>query len=394
MNNDAAVLLPNGEKLKPLLKRSVISESDMQNLLKNRGVFILNKDRKSIVQFLTTTLISPKEFEALQEIQKIKEDNIKVRNTKLKSQTSNALLEVMDLDIIDSEEIENNIDCCTFQTDTSLNIENENHMYVEYEVLSEDITLEWSRIERKFQGRVDVIKDPELGSIKFSSEYTSGETEEINSEIIKKISKFLKEQNEVSSKEILDLYNASRLNNKNRMKFLLGLANNIAGGNLQFSSVRNIEIGKDKTKNAAMQEKGILFEEGVKNLIINSEKGESLNNIAFIANEDHYDFLILRALQVEYRFEYLNAKGSCVLEFGFPHFFRKSNRTEEFEVIVNKVFLDKNKKGESIKRVSRKILADFNHFYQKEFNKMIELQKRQGVKEKQEVEDEQIEREE
>lgn len=34
MNRDSSVLLPNGEKLKPLLKKSVITESDMQKLLK------------------------------------------------------------------------------------------------------------------------------------------------------------------------------------------------------------------------------------------------------------------------------------------------------------------------------------------------------------------------
>lgn len=67
----------------------------------------------------------------------------------------------------------------------ALNVENENHLYIEYEVLREDITLDWASINRKFSGRVDIVKDANTGEIRFSSEYTSGETEEINSEIIK-----------------------------------------------------------------------------------------------------------------------------------------------------------------------------------------------------------------
>ena len=67
------------------------------------------------MQFLTTTLISPKEFEELQEIQKTKEDNVKVRNTALQSKTKNDLVEVIDTDLIDSEELEKLEDTCTFR---------------------------------------------------------------------------------------------------------------------------------------------------------------------------------------------------------------------------------------------------------------------------------------
>ncbi|AOL28456.1 hypothetical protein ACFC1U_17065 [Bacillus subtilis] len=374
MNRDSSVLLPNGEKLKPLLKKSVITESDMQKLLKKRGVFNVSKDRKNAVQFLTTTLISPKEFEELQEIQKTKEDNVKVRNTALQSKTKNDLVEVIDTDLIDSEELEKLEDTCTFQTDTALNVENENHLYIEYEVLREDVTLDWAHINRKFSGRIDIIKDVDTGDIRFSSEYTSGETEEINSEIIKKISTSLKEQDEIETSTILAQYSSDKLNNSYRMKFMLALANDIHEENLKFNAVKNIEIGRDKAQQVAMQEAGLLFDDGVRNVIINGEKGETLNNIEYIVNEAYYNFLILRALQVEYKFDYGYAKGVCILEFGFPHFFRKSKKSKEFEVIVNKVFLNKGSRSENIKSVTRKILKDFNSFYQKEFNAMQEQQ--------------------
>lgn len=377
LTRDASVLLPNGEKLKPLLKKSVITEGDLQKLLKKRGVFNVDKDRKGAIQFLTTTLVSPKEFEELQEIQKTKEDNVKVRNTKLQSKIENMLIDVIGTNLIDSEELENVIDSCTFQTDTALNIVNENHLFIEYDVLREDITLDWANLNRKFSGRIDIVKDPGTSQIHFSSEYTSGETEEVNVEIIKKITANLKQKDEVENATTLAQYSSNQLNNLNRMKFMLALANDIENGNLKYKSVKNIEIGRDKTQKVAMEEAGLLFDDGVRNVIINGEKGETLNNIEYIVNEHYYEFLILRALQVEYSYDYPSVKGTCILEFGFPHYFRKTKKSEEFEVIVNKVYINKGSIGENVKSITRKILVDFNEFYQAEFNKMLEQEDQQ-----------------
>lgn len=370
MSIDASVLLPNGEKLKPLLKKSVITESDMHRILKKRGVFNTNKDRKYAVQFLTTTLISPKEFEELQELQKTKEDSVKVRNTVIKSKTESSLLGVINTDLVDSEQLETDENSCTFQTDTSFNVENENHLYIEYEVLREDITSDWASLNRKFVGRVDIIKDALTKEIKFTSEYTSSETEGINSEIIKRINNSLKEKDEVEMKSDLAKYTSDRLQNKERMIFMLALAADIAD-NLKFRSVKNIEIGRDKSLRLEMEKSGLLFDDGVKNVIINGEKGETLNNIDYIVNDEYYDFLILRALQVEYSFDYVSASGICILEFGFPHFFRKAQKSKEFEVTVNRVYLNKGSKGENVKSITRKIMADFNDYYQKEFNSIL-----------------------
>jgi len=187
----------------------------------------------------------------------------------------------------------------------------------------------------------------------------------------------LKEKDEVENTTTLAQYSSNKLNNINRMKFMLALANDFKDGNLKYKSVKNIEIGRDKTQQGAMEETGLLFDDSVRNVIINGEKGETLNNIEYIVNEDYYEFLILRALQVEYSFDYVSAKGVCILEFGFPHYFRNTKRSEEFEVIVNKVFLNKSSHGENIKSVTRKILSDFNRFYQEEFNEKLEQQEQQ-----------------
>lgn len=76
-------LLPVGEKLKPLLRRSCISESDLKGILAERGVFIGDNSKQMSIPLLTLSIISPKEFEKLQEFQKTKEDSVKFRTSKL-----------------------------------------------------------------------------------------------------------------------------------------------------------------------------------------------------------------------------------------------------------------------------------------------------------------------
>lgn len=61
-------LLPVGEKLKPLLSKSCISEADLKGILAERGVFIGDNSKQMSIPLLTLSIISPKEFEKLQEL--------------------------------------------------------------------------------------------------------------------------------------------------------------------------------------------------------------------------------------------------------------------------------------------------------------------------------------
>ena len=84
-------LLPVGEKLKPLLSKSCISEADLKGILAERGVFIGDNSKQMSIPLLTLSIISPKEFEKLQEFQKTKEDSVKFRTSKIESSTSYTL---------------------------------------------------------------------------------------------------------------------------------------------------------------------------------------------------------------------------------------------------------------------------------------------------------------
>lgn len=367
---DIQALLPTGEKLKPLLNKSVITESDMKNILRKRGVFLGDSDKKKTIPYLTMSLLSPKEFEELQELQKTKEDSLKFRNLIVQSETEAKLADLLSVDLIDVEQIDVSLDNCTFNTDVNFHVLSSNELVIEYEVSREDITKDWANSESKFTGRIEVSKNSDSKEIKFVSEFTSTETEEINLEILKRISQELKTKNEIGIETKFFEITSDKLNNEDRFKFLLSLAKNSSKQLLKFNSVRNLEIGPDKKIELAIDIPSMALDSSVKNIIINSDKGETLQNIDFVKNELYHKALILRAMQVEYKFKIGKAYGTCIIEYGFPHFFRSYKKTKEFEVTINKVWFAKNSVGENVKTASRKILNEFNEFYQNEFNKI------------------------
>lgn len=367
---DIQTLLPVGEKLKPLLNKAVITEADMKNVLRKRGVFIGESNKRKIVPYLTMSLVSPKEFEELQDLQKTKEDSLKFRNKSVECNSSTNLIEVIEVDLIKVDELAKQIDSCNFNTDTNFQLIDSNKMLIEYEISRNDITKDWANAESKFSGRIEIEKCMSTNEIKLLSEYTSVETEEINGEILDMIVKELRDRNEILTDTKVFEIKSSDFTNQERFKFLLSLAKDSLNGLLKFKSVRNIEIGPDKTLKLPSSQSTVILDNSVKNIIINGEKGETLKNIEYVTNETYHKSLILRAIQVEYSFNVVGANGTCIIEYGFPHFFRSYKKSTVFEVTINKLWFAKGSISNNNKSASRKILNEFNAFQIEEFKKI------------------------
>ena len=365
-------LLPVGERLKPLLSKSCISESDMKNLLAERGVYIGDSDKKLSIPILTLSILSPREFEKLQELQKTKEDSLKTKVTKAKSQSDKNLNDLIPQDLIKRDELIDEYDCFDFDTDLSFNMDNQNKLVLDYTIIREDITKDWANNKSRYTGRVEIEKLETQGMIRFSNEYTSSETEAINKKIIKIVSNHLQTEGEISNKEKPFEITSDKFNNIQRFAFMLQLANDSPNGFLTFEAVKNIEIGPDKTFTMPDNAKGM--EGSVKNIIINSEKGETLENVEYISDKQYHEFLILRQVQAQYKFSFGALKGRCIVEYGFPHYFRSHVRNNAFEVSVPKVYFSKDSKSENARNASRAILKEFQNMIQQKYDSAIGIE--------------------
>lgn len=362
-------LLPVGERLKPLLSKSCISESDMKNILAERGVYIGDSDKKSSIPILTLSILSPREFEKLQELQKTKEDSLKTKIIKAKSQSNNNLNNLIPQDLIKSDDLIDEYDCFDFDTDLSFNMDNQNKLVLDYTIIREDVTKDWANNKSRYTGRVEIEKSATQSMICFRNEYTSSETEVINKKIIKTVTNHLQILGEISNKESPFEITSDKFNNIQRFAFMLQLANDSPSGFLSFEAVKNIEIGPDRKFN--MPDNTKWMGGSVKNIIINSEKGETLENIEYISDKKYHEFLILRKVQAQYKFSFGVLEGQCIVEYGFPHYFRSHVRNHSFEVSVPKIYFSKDSKSENSRNASRFILKEFQDMIQQKYDSVL-----------------------
>lgn len=362
-------LLPVGERLKPLLSKSCISESDMKNILAERGVYIGDSDKKSSIPILTLSILSPREFEKLQELQKTKEDSLKTKIIKAKSQSDKNLNNLIPQDLVKIDDLIDEYDCFDFDTDLSFNMDDQNKLVLDYTIIREDVTKDWANNKSRYTGRVEIEKSATQGMICFRNEYTSSETEVINKKIIKMVTNHLQILGEISNKESPFEITSDKFNNIQRFAFMLQLANDSPSGFLSFEAVKNIEIGPDRKVN--MPDNTKWMGGSVKNIIINSEKGKTLENIEYISDKQYHEFLILRKVQAQYKFRFGVLEGQCIVEYGFPHYFRSHVRNHSFEVSVPKIYFSKDSKSENSRNASRFILKEFQDIIQQKYDSVL-----------------------
>lgn len=362
-------LLPVGERLKPLLSKSCISESDMKNILAERGVYIGDSDKKSSIPILTLSILSPREFEKLQELQKTKEDSLKTKIIKAKSQSDKNLNNLIPQDLVKRDDLIDEYDCFDFDTDLSFNMDDQNKLVLDYTIIREDVTKDWANNKSRYTGRVEIEKSATQGMICFRNEYTSSETEVINKKIIKMVTNHLQILGEISNKDSPFEITSDKFNNVQRFAFMLQLANDSPSGFLSFEAVKNIEIGPDRKVN--MPDNTKWMGGSVKNIIINSEKGKTLENIEYISDKQYHEFLILRKVQVQYKFSFGVLEGQCIVEYGFPHYFRSHVRNHSFEVSVPKIYFSKDSKSENSRNASRFILKEFQDMIQQKYDSVL-----------------------
>lgn len=362
-------LLPVGERLKPLLSKSCISESDMKNILAERGVYIGDSDKKSSIPILTLSILSPREFEKLQELQKTKEDSLKTKIIKAKSQSDKNLNNLIPQDLVKRDDLIDEYDCFDFDTDLSFNMDDQNKLVLDDTIIREDVTKDWANNKSRYTGRVEIEKSATQGMICFRNEYTSSETEVINKKIIKMVTNHLQILGEISNKESPFEITSDKFNNIQRFAFMLQLANDSPSGFLSFEAVKNIEIGPDRKVN--MPDNTKWMGGSVKNIIINSEKGKTLENIEYISDKQYHEFLILRKVQAQYKFSFGVLEGQCIVEYGFPHYFRSHVRNHSFEVSVPKIYFSKDSKSENSRNASRFILKEFQDMIQQKYDSVL-----------------------
>lgn len=353
-----AQMLPFGFALRPLLNDSCLTDSDLNNILKSRGVFLGNSDKKNTIPLMVTMVLSPKEFEVLQERQETKESNPKHRNSTVQSRTTTSLItSITGFEIpVDKIEEINEIELITPMNFAAIN---ENHLQLTYNIARKDLTKDWVRPVSQHAGKVEIKKDSRNNLVEICNEYTSKETDDINKQVIKSLLSFLAQKDEVEEK--IETISASDFTNRERFNFMLKLAADSEDGALHFVEIKDIELGPDPE--SPPKDPNSIIQQNVKKVIIN---GTALEGNSLLTNDVDKDHLIFRSLEAKYEFNFKGTKGFCVLQYGFMHFFRNQNTSQEFQVAL----LYLNSKAPNKKPLNHFVLEQFDQMKKKVLNEV------------------------
>ena len=63
--------------------------------------------------------------------------------------------------------------------------------------------------------------------------------------------------------------------------------------------------------------------------------------------------------------------GRCIIEYGFPHYFRKNVKGDSFESRLANIYFGKASKSQNAKNATRLILEEFEKLYQMQYHSCL-----------------------
>jgi len=324
-------ILPQGDRIRQLLTKSNITNSNINSLLRNKGVFLGKNEKNNSIPNLMKTIISPNDFKELYETQKNKEDTFKFRTATIKCkedfQLSEVFAEEIDLQqkIIDTHKYKP-----TFKLigTPSPYFENNKAIY-EYKIERENLLEDWTNNKTYHSGAVIITKTG--GNLELSVEQnsTSKETHLINELLTKEIRNILEKKRLINDDDDFIRIKFNDFDNVNKIQFLYSFTKNFCIF-LDFFSITDINLLLDENEESHKDVKPFLDE--IDSLKLN---GKVLQNHILLKNKTYHPKLIFASISLKYKFNINGVKGVCVIVISFPDYISKRDLNAELQISIN-----------------------------------------------------------
>lgn len=347
--------LPQGDNIRQLLVKSNISKSNINVLLREKGVFLGHSDKNNSVPLLMKSIISPSDFGTLYSTQKTKEDTIKYRTASIFCSKE------FNLEDIFSQQIELNkliIEKHTYKPNYKV-LRNSNFYFqdkdtaiLEYKIERENLLNNWSNNKTYHIGSV-VIKKLSNKNIQLTIQQnsTAKETLEVNSLVLSEIKEVLNNNSIVQTKDDFVSIKFDDFSNTNRIKFFNSFATDF-NIYLDFKSVTDIDLFLDPDIKSHDDIKNFLKE--IDNLKLN---GKGLQNHILITNDIYYPKLIFGSIKHRFKINYQGIEGFASLNFSFPEYLKKRREKSELQISID-LSLSKEYRGYKKENEIRKKLFE------------------------------------
>lgn len=357
--------VPFGITLQDVLKHPTLTGNNLKSLLKTRGVFIESTQDNDTFPLLSSTILSPTEFEFIKERLKSKEDTPKISSRPLEWHNKQDLIEVVPAKIdLKKILVENNTrHKLIMQTNFAAINGDRNRVKMEFRCQTNNYNSSWYRNKNEFAGEIILEKVEQDSKVYLKMIYTSDETLQIADLAVRHLADEFKAKNYTKPETIIEriLYNS--FNNEQRVRFFLDLTGST--NVFSFQRATDLDVGPDRTLELPVEMKKFMSG-NVNELKIT---GESLHENYFIKDQSNHRYIELAAIEAIYNFSYHAAEGNCVVRFGFPGYFKKRMSAIEFSIDISDVNLSNSFASANKEKVRLFLLQEFEQFKTSKYNK-------------------------
>ena len=368
---DSGSMLPFGEHLRSLLSSSLISKAQLNNLLKNKGIYLNNPSKENMIPVLSSLLLTPQEFEILKEHQKNKEDKEKRQEARIKTinkQTAQDLkkhLKSFNLAKLDKNKFRNyeyinpNIN---FVLDKEKQL-----LTAKYKIKRKQNNKSWHEQIDIFEGKVIIDCSKNDLEIITKNISTAKETLNINRLILNQFKEQLKEAKIISKTAQEEKILMNDMTNEEILQFLLSFTNNKNLENLEFNDIISIDIEIDEKVTLPNDSQIKWMEEKINKLKLD---GKKIEDIDILTKSENHKYLKCWGLVASFSFNNVTAgEGNVKIDFRF-----NPNNKNEFFIQINKIEYDK--KVYSYQAIEDMIFADIDNI---KFAKHKEIMEKKDV---------------
>lgn len=351
-------IIPQGDLLRQLLTKSNLTDSNINKLLREKGVFIGNANKNNIVPLLMKSLISPNDFDYLFNAQKTKDDTVKYRTATIKCSQDFDFGDVLNQEIPLHDLIN---DKYTYKPNYNVIgnptffYENKNHAVLEFEIEKENHLDGMYSGKTIHKGSISLIKDADNNvQVSVQQNSTSKETLEVNKLLMSALKERFLSKSLINDNEDVVVIRFNHFDNSNRILFFYSFANDFSIYT-SFKSITDIDIFLDESVESHVDVKTFLSQ--IENLKLS---GKSLQNHILLKKAKYYPKLILSSLKLRYKINYDGLDCEAVIYMGFPDY-SKGKEDAEYQISIDLIFDKPSRNSVNEQKVRKKLLEVFEH---------------------------------
>ncbi|MGE4502306.1 MAG: hypothetical protein AB7D03_05500 [Thiomicrospira sp.] len=304
-----------GDRLRVLLNSDHISNGEITETLKEKGIFVGSTTKSDTVPLLSGCLLTPDEFTKLVEKSFVRESGKKYSSSKLQLVPGGECWKTALIDNFDSVvaaiQLEEGKE---FANDPSISVNNDGDVKINYSVRVLDFSRDWIEQEIIYPAEVTLKSSGDGLVLEIDRFRTSKDTDNLNNRITSAIGKFYKSKG-ITQDEKPESINFDDFDNSERIRFFLKLTS-VNTAEFSFKEIGDFEIIRDQEAGSLPKDPKIEWMEGrVSKITVN---GKDLGKIFLLKESDYYQYYYLVKMTAIYAFKFGANAGDCSINFSFP----------------------------------------------------------------------------